>query len=570
MSSSVRQIPLLVLPVLAVVALASWPLPVGLEDFVFSRTSGAADASCTVWHSWSVLQSLLDGRSPFHAASLYHPHGLDTTLYTWNLGVPLLRVPFYCVAHPMRALALADLTIGLLNGLGGYVLGRVVGGRFSAGVAGALLAASTPFAWEELAAGRGEQGLLLFLLLSVAGLLALLRGGGRRVAVATGAAFAATAICYWFYGYFLVLASAGIVGWALVRRRLDRAAAIHLGVAGGVALTLSLPATLPVLGALASEDSVYTRVVVDTAGQYAPVESLSLKSLAWPLDQERTIAQYNRTSLLLKLLAVAGLAIPAVRRRSGWLVGLCVASLVFAMGPVLLIELGRPVLVGERALALPYTVLSWLPGMERLWWAVRWLALAHVAAVGIAAAAVAAMPGGRSRFALLAVLALLGVAECQAIGGYATELRYRAQPFELPHAVEVLGREPGRHPLLQFPFRAMGHLRWVPYHGQHVDGGLGDGREAMMPPWYAAQLEEEPVLAALSALSQGEAVEAWPPEPEAALCGLGYRYLFHWTAIRREVVGPVDLQELMQRPPDHEETDLRVWRLRPCAADAPL
>lgn len=560
----------LVLLLAAVVALASWPLAWTLEDFVCARTF-SDDSACGLWQPWNTLRQLRAGDDPFFAPEMYFPEGMDTTLYLWNLGVALLRMPFYLLAHPMRAMAMADLTLGLLNGLGGYVLGRVVGGRYTAGLAAGVLAASSSYVWTEISrSGRGEQGLLLFLLLAVAGLFALMRGGGRRVAVATGAAFAATAACYWFYGYFLALAAPAVVGWTLLRRRLDRATGGRLLLAGIVALLLALPCALPVLVRIAAPGSVYLQTMDVVQSEGSPVEGVSLRSLGWPLTRETVMANHPRTSLIIKLLLGLGLLIPAIRRRSGWLTGLGIAALVLSMGPVLLVSAEQPLEVAGRRFALPHAALTSLPGMERFWWAPRWLALVQVAAVGVLAATAAALPGPRSRAALVAAVAVFGVLECRVIHDFADRTRYQRTGFAIPEVVEMLGREPGQHPLIQLPLHSMGHLKWLPYHQQPVDGGLGDGRRMLMPDEYGRRLEEVPVLTALSEVSRQLPVTHPPLDPESQLCDLGYHYLLYWKTEPRYSRIEENLHALMLRPPDHREPLVQTWRLLPCAEREPL
>jgi hypothetical protein len=553
-----------------IVALASWPLAWNLEDYIWARTY-SDDSGCALWQPWNVLRQLRAGANPFFAPEMYHPHGMDTTLHLWNLGVALLRMPFFVVADPMRALALANLTLGLLNGLGGYVLGRVVGGRYSAGLAAAALAASSSYVWTEIGqGGRGEQGLLLFLMLALAGLFALLRGSGHRVAVATGVACAATAACYWYYGYFLALAAALIVGWALIRRRLDRAMGGRLLAAGGVALLLALPAALPVLLEISAQDSTYLRTMdaVDLHG--SPIEGLSLRSLGWPLSGETAWSRHPRTSLLLKLLLVLGILVPAIRRRSQWLAGLGIVALVLALGPVLHVASGQPALVGDRLIAMPHALVSELPGMGRFWWATRWLALSQVAAVGVVAGVAAALRHPRSRVALVVAVAVLGVLECQAINEFARQGKHTQTGCPIPLVVEMLGQQPDPHPVVQLPLHNMGHLKWLPYHQQPIDGGLGDGRSILMPDEYARLLEEEPVMAALSEVSREQPVTVVPVDPEQELCVLGFHYLLYWKTEGQYSRIERSLHKLMLRPPDHQESLVQTWRLRPCARDAPL
>ncbi len=557
-----------VLLVGAVIA-ATWPLARDLENVVALRTF-ADDRSCAVWHSWNVVRQLSRGEDPFFAPDFFWPNGLDTTLYLWNLLVPLLRAPLYLLAHPMRACPLSDLFLAVLNGLGGYVLGRVVGGRRSAGLAAGLFAATSAFTWSEFHDGRGEQGLIVFLLLAIAGVFALLRGGGRGVAVGTGAAFAAAASCYWMYGYFLVLATAALVTVALVRRRLDRPTFVRLVEAGLVAVLLTLPSFLPVFLRIGGEDSVYQRALLSDAQIFHRVEGLSLTSLAWPFAPEELRSTHPRTTFATRALLVVGLAIPAVRRRSGWLPFLGLGALVLALGPVLVSTVDEPVVVGGRSLGLPYALVGQLPGLERLWWPVRWMALVLVATAGILAACVAALPGPRSRACLVAVAAALGILECHAVNISTSRDFGGASTYAVPELFEMLGEEPGQHPLVQVPLHGMGYLQWHPYHQQPVDGGIGDGNPTLMPPSFEREVAGNPTMSALSRISKGDTLDSWPDSAEGDLCELGYHYLVYWKEDPGYPQNKAVLEQLMRRLPDHADARLFVWRLRPCAKDAPL
>lgn len=554
---------------IAAVAAATWPLVRDLEDLTVGNVF-ADDASFALWHPWNVLRQLGRGDDPFFAPDLYWPQGLDTTLYVWNLLVPVLRAPVYLLTHPIRAYPLSDLLFGVLNGIGGYVLGRVVGGRRSAGLAAALFVATSAYTWAEFNGGRGEQGLIVFVLLSIAGLIAMLRGGGRGVAVGTGAAFAAAASCYWMYGYFLVLVAAVVVTGALLRRRVDRPVAGRLLLAGIAAVLLTLPSLLPVLLRIGAADSVYRQAVGPESGFTPRVEGLSLASLAWPFSPYDPASTHPRTTFGVRLLVVVGLAVPAIRRRSGWLPYLGLGALLLALGPVLTTASDEPLVVGGRQLAMPFALVAKLPGMERLWWAVRWMALALVATAGVLAACVAALPGARSRACLVAAVAALGILECHAVNSSARGRNDGEAPYALPAMMEVLGREPGEHPLVQMPLHGTGYPAWHPYHRQPVAGGIGDGNPLLMPPWFARQLGENPTMGALSHISRGREPRVTPADPEGDLCGLGFHYLIYWTADPASHRTLPALQALMGRLPDHSEPRLLAWRLSPCAEEAPL
>ena len=260
-----------------------------------------------------------------------------------------------------------------------------------AGRGGAALLVCSPYAWHELVQGRGEQGLLLFVALTLAGFVRLGHRPTRGLAVATGLAWAAAGMCYWFYAYFLVLVAGPLaLAWA-VRRRWRPVA--MLAVAGASSALFVAPVTLPLLLAAAQEGSAYVRSaeapMVELAAAH-PWSSLKLSSFAWPawpLARLRDAVPFT-TSLPLVIGGVL------LWRREAWLSLLGLAGWVLAMGWLLYLTDSHAVGAPDFTLALPFDVLHGaLPGFWRMIWPYRLAAIAVVAAAGCAGAAVGGPPG---------------------------------------------------------------------------------------------------------------------------------------------------------------------------------
>lgn len=552
---------------LAGLVLLTWPMASDLEDFLVPWVN-TGDISCGIWQPWNLLRQLRTFSNPFVAPEFFYPGGSDTTLYVWNLGVPLLRAPFYLLLHPYQANVVSTLFFGLLNGLGGYAMGRVVGGRWASGVAGALLGLGCPYAWVELTEGRGEQGLLVFVFLSLAGLVSILRGnGGRRLVLLTGLAMGCAGICYWFYGYFLALVVGLVVPAMVLRGRIDRPTLRGVLLACGAAVAVALlPATV-VMMRLLEDHTIFEQALAGDTSTFLYRGSMSIASLIWPLLPTRGAESHGWTSQVLIMLLLLGLLSPRVRRKVGWVVWVGVAAFVLAFGPVLVQHGGSPMMLGDRVLPLPFALLDVLPGFERFWWPLRFQALAQVAVAAIAGALVGSVNRPWLRTLLVAGLCAATIAESRIIAGFNGHSHRPPASFHVPELVTTLGRTPGKYPIMQVPLHNLGYLMWLPYHRQPIDGGIADARH-LMPPAVAKRFVDIPVLAALSAVSQGK--KASMPGVEAALCDLGYRYLLFWT--QSEDAGRTRrwIHQLMVRKPDHTERALITWRLRPCAVDAPL
>lgn len=572
---------LVALAILLVALAASWPLGWDLEDTVYRRLD-EIDRGCSIWHPWSLLRRLADGGLSFQAPELYWPQGLDTGPFLWNLAVALLQAPFYYLAHPFRAYALSQIFLAFLNGVGGYVLGRVVsaqvageaGPRHGPGLAAAFLLAASPYAWLELYEGHTEQGLIAFVALSFAGLLVLRRGGGRREIGATALALAATALCYWFYAYFVAIFFAAIWALSLAPTARSSGAWKRILLAGALSLVVTAPFAAPLLWRLSDPDHPTWRLLAqvqqDLGHNPQAVDEVTLACLAWPLEDCPALPASRKISLLLRVTLVAGATVPALRRRSGLLAGLGLAALLLAMGPFLAWTAMQDVEVGGSLVRLPAALLGLLPGFDRLFWYNRFLALSSVAAAGVVAAAMTLPRTVLVRAAGLAVLAVVASAESVTMQAAQDRPGDGQRVFRVPELVALLGQQPGTAPLFQLPMGRTGYQAWIPYHRQPVDGGLGDANPRLRPGWYAESLAGSENLQLLSRISGGATVTEPRPGLEEDLCDKGFRYLLIWRDQRRPVDIAPSVQAVLGRKADVVDAQLSAWRLLPCGVDLPV
>lgn len=542
----------------------SWPL---LRDAwrCFPSCPTMPDLNVAIWFGDHVARWAQGAEPLFFAPGLHHPMGQEVGNLVWNVGIQILQLPFFLLFEPVPAYNLSMVALAGLNGLGGWVLGRSLGGQRAGAALAAVVLVCSPYAWAELIQGRGEQGLLLWLALCVAGLLRLGRTPSRTVAVLTGLAWAAAGICYWFYAYFLLLIAGCLGLWWLARRRWEALAALAL--ASTLAAALAAPFAGPMLLSALGGGSVYRQSLSDplvvSAGS-AAWTSMKVSALLWPLWTPLQLRDCLPMGTSLVLLA------GALRwRRTGWLPALGLAALVMAFGGQLhWVDTGlqEP---GARGWSLPFAAAqAVLPGFWRLLWPYRFTALVVVAAGGCAAALVAAM--GRWRWVAVALLGGLAVGELVVSRRACGErsLWTAPDPIEVPSLFRELAGAPGSTPLLKLPLRgATSGLLWIPYHRQPVTEGLGDGASFLQTEAWLASIETHPGLRALQQVGDERQRDAHP-DPSLAVgladLGMGWAVL-----VLTEGGDGLQRHRAFLGEPQYQDDVIAAWRLEMAGGSAP-
>ncbi|RME27277.1 MAG: hypothetical protein D6798_04945 [Deltaproteobacteria bacterium] len=328
------------------------------------------DGAGTVWTHW-----------------LVHEHGLGAMRSLRLVGWPQAFDILVVQGFPLDGLASwpFDALLGWPAGFGLFQLATLWAAGLSASwlaarwwrsapaglVAGVATQVAAPVLFE-LAQGRSTQVFALVFLPLALGLFAdALVSNRQRSAVLAGIAVAASALSWWYMGFFCAIGLAVLAILARVEGAPPSRPAVtaaltaaciagppagltfaHLGQQGGTAITLSDP--------------------IAWAGTATSLQVLLEERDAIALLPEGAVA----FTPVLWALAVAGAAGRPARR---WLAPLSwiLVAVLLSLGPVL----GW---VGSHPLPGPFAALSMVPVLRRLWWPARALLLATVAVAVLA------------------------------------------------------------------------------------------------------------------------------------------------------------------------------------------
>ncbi len=337
---------------------ATWPLV--LHPTLTTVGGVRTDVYNALWSYWFVAHGLAEGRFPTHTTLLDYPSG-GTLLVADPLNAAL-AAPITLAWGATLAYALTVLVHVTLGGLFADALGRRLGGR---GWIAGLAYVWAPICLSHLQNGSSEAVALAWL--PLAGLLAAraTEPEGRswlRVPLA-GLGLALAAVGGGWYagvGAFLLVGSLALFqkgGWRL-----------------WPALVLATLLLLPLahaynLASHAADGLVDIKSAETLARLRRTVGAADPRVFVMPGDfrapdfshLEQNASDLVHTAYLGFVLL--GLAAWKGRSRALWLT--TVASLVLAMGPVLVIN-GGPVPWHMHALPLPYAALERLPGFDGL------------------------------------------------------------------------------------------------------------------------------------------------------------------------------------------------------------
>lgn len=385
---------------LGLALLLTWPAVTGFGALV----PGAArtDLWNSLWTFWFAAEALGAGELPWTARLLNHPEG-GTLMVSDPLGV-LLMTPLQWVVSLPAAYTLLVWWRLALAGIGAHLAAEALledapvapSAHWVAGVG----FAAAPVVLSGVHNGTSEAFNVGWAALAVFAMLRLIRGGGWGWSVATGALLAVSAVASWYAGvvsfaFCGVLAVVGQAPWRIGVAR--RAVALALGLA------LAAPAAKAFHDGATAETNLVgikhaqeLQGVRRTTGPADPVGYVRGGDFRSP--DFRVLSRYGENFIhctylgwVLILGAAAALAgrprrVPVVVLAGGVTLGL------LSLGPVL-VSGGSPViLLGDRAVPLPYFLVERLPGFSSL-------SLLYRLAVGPALAAALLAAAGYGRLA---------------------------------------------------------------------------------------------------------------------------------------------------------------------------
>jgi hypothetical protein len=418
----VRRLAGMVLVYLLLAGLLTWPAAIELGHGV--PGAPRTDLWNSLWSFWFAAEGLWSGELPYQARLLNHPDG-GTLMVSDPLGV-LAMTPLQAVFGLPVAYTLLVWWRLTLAGFAAHLLADAVlrrrlpdlpdawAGAWIAGVA----YASAPVLLTAVHNGTSEAFNGGWAALAVwAAYRAACDGGVRRTLLA-GALLLPAAVASWYAGVVAFVA----VGFLALLGPSDQPWRRHLGARVGTlvfGLMLTAPAALAFQqGATAQTNLVGIKHAQElngvrrTTGPADPVGYVRGGDFRSP--DFRVMSRYNEnffhcTYLGGVVVLGAGLSL---RRRRGpafiWLTG--ATALILSLGPVLVSQ-GSPLIVmGDRAIPLPYFLVERTPGFSSLSLLYRLalgpaLAGAVLSAVGYGA--VLARFGPRRRWLLLGLVGLI-------------------------------------------------------------------------------------------------------------------------------------------------------------------
>ncbi len=561
-----------VLPLVVFSVVASafyWRALVG-PDLIVSDTR-YADWTTTLWAYWWTGEALLSGTSPFASTETYYPIG-QSPLFMYNLLDTGFAAPLVWIAGPRMGYNLFALATLISTAAGGFWLARTAGAsRLGALIAGLSLETSS-YVSTEIMEGRISQALLLPTLLALVGLLRLCRGEQSRWwVVGTGLAFAATALAYWYYGLFLLLAAVPLILATI--RRWDRARALRVLVAGAIGLLLCLPFVVSLAHQYRSLPGVERQLDANLISERFGEDDHNLymanndaQWVGWPLTRGGPSDGERWVALLILLLAAIGLFKRGGQSRWRW-AAMAAIGYVLALGPFLIITPGQPTRIPMPFLLLHHGV----PFFERMWWPARAIpvflaGLSVLAALGFDRS-VAMLKVKRSVLLALAVGTLLAEILLRSnAGGY--------RSGTLPHYDEdvysLLDGALITTPVFGDANPSRFNLWLQVNHGLPILSGNGDHLRSHLPPGFEDYVLGNTLLQALAWIAGGATrPEEVTPDDVQALLDDGFR----WVVVDDRCQNPVHAEYqsenyrrflgLMWGPIAHEGDGVEAWPILP-------
>jgi hypothetical protein len=503
---------------LASTLVISWPMATQLGSHTLLGLQNP-DVVTSVWWYQQIADAVAGFENPFRTDQLLWPLGTHIGANIWNLGAPLAAVPLSWIYGPVGVLNAAAIAFTALTGTLAALGTRRLGGDRVSAAAACVVGATLAFSVVEVASGRGEQGLLAPVLLSLLGWARLReRPGDRRLAALTGLALGWAGVVYWMGGYMLAVLMGGDLALRALRRRVGREVLLDMVWAGGAAALVAGPFLIPVVVG-SSQGADHGLLEASLAGGLDGAVALPWV-LEGPFAPEHTDASRRWPLLAAPLLLLGAWRLRGPAR---WLAFAGLASGVFALGRLVWL----PFLVGGEALSLPlpHRALDALPGMDRYWWPYRWSMLLLPCAALVTGALLSTLKRGPLRIAAAVLVAGWSLYEGAAMLRRSPSLQPLVQnEARIPQIFRRLGEEPGQHPILQLPTRKVtaGMIHWQLWHQQPIDSSIGWQLPGAVPSSWEPEMRKHALLEAL--LFEGESRRDWSVEDAG-----GFHYVVLYT-----------------------------------------
>ena len=457
----------------------TWPR----AAYLTGRVPAVRDVSSYVWDLWWVAHQAAHLGNPWFTSQLAAPAGIQLGYDTTMPLAGLVMAPVTLTAGPAASFFL--LTIAM-PGLLCYVMYRAARLRLrpaGAITAGALFGLSSMLAWQDwyhlnIAAGT------LALPMTMEAAVRLRRCPSRRQGIILGAVIGGSVLVNQESAVMVViLAGLMLIPWlARPPARQAPARLVSLAVGALVAVVIASPQLLAMAqqasagGAAAGPHLLaanYGRYGAQLPGLFGPSPRLSdsgLSGLAAAYRYRQPAEGVPTFGLALTALALAGLAVSWRRRCARSLAACWLGCAALALGTTLYIGGRQYVPLAEAwhgarvSLALPYTCLIRLPGLQALREADRLAALGLVPAALLAGSAVDWLRD-RARPAVAAALALTVLPLAVLEAGWSGQPGQPTMRTTLPALDRPIAADQSGSIVLDIPFGLRGGL---PLYGRPI------------------------------------------------------------------------------------------------------
>ena len=452
---------------------------------------GHPDCLGNHWLMVWVAEQVAAGRTILHNDAYYWPIG-DAPWLAGNGSEGFAYLPWHLLlGWPLASNVHLALLLAL-NGMAVYAFARACGARALAAASLVPAGGILVYAVHELGAGRFSQVSLCWLTFFLASWLSLLRAPTVGRAALAAALLATTSLFYWYYGFFGVLAGAGLLFAVPLRRAHVRPLAVFVGAT----LVLIAPLLRVFLG--------HWSGIPGTAEDALFPHPEATNDSAWPA---------------IPFLAAGG-------RHAGRALPLSVCLLAFAAlflrehRRVVLTLLGVGVLfAGLMAGTLlepgPYTTVYGLGGpLRRFWWPYRHVVVVNLVWIGLAAIGLDALLARvRRPVAAVAVAVALGLSVPLQLELQGAPWRAQFGLVEWPEPFYAALRDRPGTILLEPPFApevssAQTGVAYQMLHHKRLVGGHALWVDRVRPDAWDAWVAENSFLVALQRFERAELAEA--------------------------------------------------------------